>query len=390
MNTETKELTPVQRVMRALESIREEWPNLLTNPALKFDAEKEWVTQACEKSKYAMDAAIGNIDATASCLRNVAAIGVTLDPARKLAYVLPRDSKMVYDLSYRGLIDIAIRAKAIVWAQAAIVHQKDVFELQGYDAPPAHKYNPFNKERGEIVGAYVVVKTPQGDYLTNAMPVEEINGIRDRSPAWKQRDANKPGSGGPWATDWAEMAKKTVVKNGWKYWPSGEAPELLARAVNYLNTDGGQGIDLTAEDAQRTLVSIWTKKVQEAATAADVATVWQDARAAFKEANDADGLGKVREVVAQKNRALGVQAPAKDKDNGNGATKPAPESTRELTAEEKAVASIGARILAAETYDDLMATGDDIDKLGEDAQTILNVAYNERMKYLEGKTGGQA
>lgn len=422
MNTTTTQKPPAQQekplqyVMRRLEEVESEWPGLLTNPALKFRAEYEWLLQFCEKSTYATDMAAGNIDATMSALRNVAAIGVTLDPVRKLAYALPRDKKMVYDLSYRGLIDIAIRAKAIVWAQAAIVHENDTFELQGYDAAPLHKYNPFSKARGEIVGAYVVVKTPQGDFLTNTMPVDEINAIRDRSSAWKGRDPKKLGSGGPWETDWAEMAKKTVVKNAWKYWPSGEAPELLARAVHYLNTDGGQGIDLTPEDASNTLVKIWTEKVNKAKDAKDVAQVWIDARAAFAE--DPEGMGKVREVVAVRNRELGVTPKPNGTPGPTTAPTPAPTTAptpaptaaptpapTKAPAASRAAAPKGppadprltkltdeGRLVAtsvnhAKNYDELTATGDAIDERSEADQKILNELFNERMKLLDANGG---
>lgn len=380
MNTATKEKepTPIQRVMRALDDVREDWPGLLTNPALKFDAEREWVLQSCEKSTYATDLAAGNVDATGSALRNVAAIGVTLDPARKLAYVLPRDKKMVYDLSYRGLIDIAIRAKAILWAQAAIVHENDTFELQGYDAPPVHKYNPFSKARGEIVGAYVVVKTPSGDYLTNSMPVDEINGIRDRSSAWKGRDAKKPGSGGPWETDWSEMAKKTVVKNGWKYWPSGEAPELLARAVHYLNTDGGQGIDLTPADESRTLKQIWLAKVEEAENVDDLRALLPEARKAFEAVQDPDGYGEVRKAAIARDAKLTGKAKPAATAAPAAAKPPAADETRAVTAEEREVASLTKAIEAATTNEELEATGPRIDALGEsEAVDALNKLYNK-------------
>ncbi|SPW12827.1 Recombinational DNA repair protein (RecE pathway) [Cronobacter sakazakii] len=49
-------------------------------------------------------------------------------------------------------------------------------------------YSEFDtkEQRGEVVGAYVVVKTDDGDYLTHTMRIEDIYSIRDRSEAWKK------------------------------------------------------------------------------------------------------------------------------------------------------------------------------------------------------------
>lgn len=192
------------------------------------------------------------------------------------------------------------------------------------------------------------------------------------------------------------MAKKSCVKNGWKYWPHSEAgnPELLARAIHYLNTDGGQGIDLTPADASRTLVEIWSKKVSEAPDAAGVASAWADARAAFKEANDAEGLGKVREVVARRNRALGVAPPPPPAAPPPPAEPPAPKQeswldlpavrrildNSNITAAQRAVAKL---IAAASTVDALEATGPRIDALSEAEQGAMNALYNLRLKALD-------
>lgn len=371
----------------ALDRIRDEWPSLCTNPRLKFDAEKEWTLQACEKNDYSIKTALENIDAVCAALRNVAAVGVTLDPARKLAYVLPRDSKMVYDLSYMGLLHLATSSGALQWAQARIVHENDIFELSGYDAPPVHKFKPFGKpeERGPIVGAYVVVKTQGGDYLTNAMQIEEINAIRDRSPAWVAKKS------GPWKTDWNEMAKKTTVKNAWKYWP--DPSEALARAVHYLNTDGGQGIDTDGTQTRKALLEEWTGKLAKAQDGDAVAALWKEGRQEFKE--DPEGYGQFSAAVAARNRELGVRPPPPPPPASTSAPTPASRNNKPdaaalvktLVAGKATYAQIADVIAHAEDDATLEATGALIDGLPENQQGDLNVLYNDRLSYLNKKFG---
>jgi len=185
-----------------------------------------------------------NRQSVINAVTNIAAIGISLNPAKKQAYLVPRDGKICLDISYMGLLDIAIQSGSILWGQAEVVREADTFELNGFDKPPLHKRSPFAKDRGEVVGAYVVVKTATGDYLTTTMTIDEINEIRDRTSAWKayQKDGRKC----PWVTDPGEMQKKTVIKRAYKLWPK---TDRLDGAVHYLNTEGGEGLDLSEQQA---------------------------------------------------------------------------------------------------------------------------------------------
>ena len=120
-----------------------------------------------------------------------------------------------------------------MWVQADVVKAKDQFEIIGLGKEPIHKHNPFAKDRGDIVGAYVTAKTKDGDYLTDCMSIGEIDAIKARSQAVKS------GKTTPWNTDPVEMYKKTVVKRAYKYWPRNER---LESAIHYLNNEGGEGL----------------------------------------------------------------------------------------------------------------------------------------------------
>ncbi len=207
--------------------------NVLVDRSITFEREAGFAIQILTAGDYIANLAAGDRQSVVNAVTNIAAIGISLNPAKKQAYLVPRKGKICLDISYMGLIDLAVQAGSILWAQADLVYANDAFTLNGFDKPPTHSYNPFSKERGEMVGAYVVVKTTSGDYLTDCMSREEIDAIKNRS------ESVKAGKSSPWDTDYGEMAKKTVVKRAYKYWPK---TDRLDAAIHHLNTEGGEGL----------------------------------------------------------------------------------------------------------------------------------------------------
>ncbi len=218
--------------------------SVLTDTSLNFEREAGFAIQTLMASDYAMKIATSNRQSVINAVTNIAAIGISLNPAKKQAYLVPRDGRICLDISYIGLMDLAMATGALKWAQAVLVHEKDTFVLNGFDRPPTHNFTPFGKDRGDVVGVYVVVKTADGEYLTTIMNIDEVNAIRDRSSAWRAWIEKKRSC--PWVTDPGEMAKKTCVKRASKYWP--KTPRL-EQAIHYLNTDGGEGLDFNARPA---------------------------------------------------------------------------------------------------------------------------------------------
>lgn len=209
-----------------------------------FAREAEFAIQALCASEYAMRLARENPQSVRDAVTNIAAIGISLNPAKKQAYLVPRKGGICLVISYMGLLDLAIQSGSIMWGQAEQVFAADEFTMNGFDQPPTHKRNPFSLERGAIVGVYVVVKTKDGDYLTATMTAQEVYDIRNRTDAWKayQKDKSKTC---PWVTDEGEMVKKTVIKRAYKTWPKSDR---LDNAVHHLNVEAGEGITFDADD----------------------------------------------------------------------------------------------------------------------------------------------
>lgn len=217
-----------------VEFVRQQEPlfcGALTDQSVTWAKESQFAIQYFQKNDFLAKTALGNPTSAQNAIINVAAIGITLNPASKLAYLVPRDGMVCLDISYMGLLHLAQSAGVIKWGQCKLVHGSDAYENLGLDKAPAHKYNPYAtpEDRGSVIGGYCTVKTADGDYLTEEMSLAEIEEIRKVSKAGTSPK-------GPWVNFWSEMARKTIVKRAYKYWPRSER---LDNAVNILNETEG-------------------------------------------------------------------------------------------------------------------------------------------------------
>lgn len=279
-------------------SIRERFESIVVDRSINFEREAGFAMQIIEASDNLQKAAMANRQSVVDAITNVAGIGISLNPAQKQAYLVPRKNKICLDISYMGLMDLAVATGAVKWAKADAVYSTDTFALNGYDKPPTHGRNPFAKDRGEFVGVYVVAKTASGDYLTDTMTAEEVHAIRDRSEAWKAWIDNKKSC--PWVTDFVEMAKKTIVKRACKYWPKDDA--RLNEAIHLLNTDGEEGLainDLAPPVTGFDAVA-WCNKASECQDVEELKLLWKAAGAEATKAKDRGGYALVKNAVAEK------------------------------------------------------------------------------------------
>lgn len=222
-------------IQNYIEEARRPFEAVAVDKSISFEREARFAIQALTANEFTLGVATRNPQSVINAVSNIAAIGLSLNPAKRQAYLVPRDGRICLDIGYIGLLDLAIESGSIRWGQAELVHQADNFVLNGVDKPPTHGRDPFKEDRGEIVGAYVVVKTCDGDYLTTTMTNAELLSIRDRSSAWKN------GQKGPWKTDPGEMMKKTVIKRAYKLWPK---TDRLSSAIQHLNTENEEGLDV--------------------------------------------------------------------------------------------------------------------------------------------------
>lgn len=229
-------LTPMEQAVYGLEASF----NQVNAYKLNFKKEATFALQLLKANDFLRSTAQGNPDSLQNAITNIAAIGISLNPATKEAYLVPRNRQVCLDISAIGLIKLATDSGSIKWAQAEIIKKNDKFKLLGVGQSPIHEVDYF-ADRGETIGVYAVAKTLDNDFLVTVMSIKECHDIRDRSEAWKAFSSGKVKSC-PWATDEGEMMKKTVIKRASKLWPKSER---LDAAVHVINEHEGIDFDNT-------------------------------------------------------------------------------------------------------------------------------------------------
>lgn len=294
-------MNAIATIQNQIYAIKNDFQTVLVDRHINFEREAGFAIQSITANDYATGIAQRNPQSVVNAVTNIAAIGISLNPAKKQAYLVPRDGKICLDISYMGLIDLAMNTGSIKWAQAALVYENDTFALNGYDKPPTHVFSPFSKGRGAIVGVYVVVKTADDEYLTHTMEISEVYKIRDRSSAWKAWVEKKKSC--PWVTDEGEMVKKTCVKQAYKYWPK---TDRLEKAIHYLNTDGDEGL---ANLSQPTgfgadLLQGLVNRVNSAESQDALTAIWSEGVAQIRAAKDMSAYDQFKAAVAARGAQL--------------------------------------------------------------------------------------
>lgn len=145
-------------------------------------------------------------------------------------------------VGYQGLIELARRSGNIARIESRVVYEKDKFTVEyGLDQKLIH--TPLlASDRGQMQCVYAIAEMTDGSRQLEVMTISEVESIRNRS---KAKDS------GPWKTDYAEMARKTVIRRLAKYLPLSTELQKAFEADDEQFTNG-HFIDNAGEMAERT------------------------------------------------------------------------------------------------------------------------------------------
>jgi recombination protein RecT len=163
----------------------------------------------------------------ASVVLQCAQFGV--EPDGRHAHIIPYNGEATLQLDYKGLVALVRRSGDVVSIHADVVRKGDKFKVNLGEIT-CHEVD-YSSEAGEVYAVYATARLKDGSSQSVVLRKEEVEAIRKRS---------RSGASGPWATDWAEMAKKTAFRRLTKWLP------LSYEAAEVVEADQRREFDITA------------------------------------------------------------------------------------------------------------------------------------------------
>lgn len=127
-----------------------------------------------------------------------------------LVWIVPYGNEAKMQIGFKGYIQLAIESGYVLDISADCVYENDRFKYILGSKPFIEHEPTMSSERGKLVAVYAVARLVNGLEKPLAMSKSQIDFIRSKS---------RSGNGGPWNTDYDEMAKKTVIKRLCKQLP---------------------------------------------------------------------------------------------------------------------------------------------------------------------------
>lgn len=155
--------------------------------------------------------------------------GLPVDGGGGLAWIVPYGTEATYVPGYKGMIVLAKAMGLVKDMQPIAVYKRDTFSYNPADDQPVHHevYFPESDkpedDRGPLRAVYCKITLPDGSKRYDVMSLKDINSIRDKSRA----------KSGPWASDFDQMALKSVVRRAFKTLgvPPGDTYKALRLAL---------------------------------------------------------------------------------------------------------------------------------------------------------------
>lgn len=181
-------------------------------------------------------------------LVNLCKIGLSLNPVKKEAYLVPRKNgdnvEVCLEPSYIGLIKLLTDAGTVKNIQTNLVYEGDefntFFDANGTNFKHVPYYSNGNK-KGDIKGVYCLAFLPDGNKQFEFMDIDQINGIKETSETYKkyvsdmkekEKNPKKWVHTPVWVNYESEMIRKTILRRIYKYLPHSKEDNYIQEAIN--------------------------------------------------------------------------------------------------------------------------------------------------------------
>ena len=165
-----------------------------------------------------------------------AQLGLEPGSSLGLCYLIPYKTEVQFIIGYQGQIELVERDGRVT-VDAHVIYERDEFDFTlGLDASIHHKPYFGPEDPGQVVGSYAVARYNDGRYKFRVCSRREIEAARARSKSGKSNYS-------PWATDYAEMARKTAVRRLFKLLP--KSPEMARIQALEDQLEAGESQDFS-------------------------------------------------------------------------------------------------------------------------------------------------
>lgn len=147
----------------------------------------------------------------AAAIVQASVLGLEPDGMLGQAYLLPYGNQCQLIPGYRGLIQLARQSGQLIFIDAQVVKDGDLFDYEfGLHPTLIHKRGA-NYARAKTVAVWAGARLKDGGEQMTVMSIEEVEQLRDKH--------SKAAKNGPWVTHFDEMAKKTALRRLCKLLP---------------------------------------------------------------------------------------------------------------------------------------------------------------------------
>ena len=155
-----------------------------------------------------------------AALQRAAQFGVRPNTAHDHGYLLPRYDSLVkgqaatFELSYKGMIYLAIRSGQVLdmWSEA--VYERDLFRApRGHERSIIHE-REMSADPGPLVAAYAIAKLANGTMKDEVLSLFDIH--TTMAYVAKSKNTTIDSLSGPWKENLGAMAKKTAIRRLFK------------------------------------------------------------------------------------------------------------------------------------------------------------------------------
>lgn len=215
------------------------------NQAVAYPAFVSAVMQDCVRQPKLMEAVRSDPNSFGTALLHAAQLQLIPGSGHGRYYLIPRKmgGRMTVTsiVGYKGLCDIAQRHERVHSVEAFPVYRGEEFSWEPASASVVHRWGmEVDRSDENIVGGYAIARITEAHThnvcdkpIIWAMTRAEIEKSMRRSESWKW--AEKDGKrNSPWHTDYAMMARKTLLRSLLNH---GSVPQKMELAATFDHED---------------------------------------------------------------------------------------------------------------------------------------------------------